>query len=112
MFSQNTLTITGNLVKDPEFKTPKEKTVGTCVIAYNHSKEKVSYFDVEAWEDSSNLEALREAKKGYRVHLTGYLAQERWENAEKKIDSRIKIIATGMVITPNKGNGNGEASAS
>jgi len=106
MFNQNLITITGNLVKDPEIRKPKEKTVGTCTIAYNHSKEKVSYFDVECWEDSCNLDALKEAKKGYRAHITGYLSQERWEDADKKIQSRIKVVATAIVIAPNGNKAN------
>lgn len=96
MTNENSYTLTGNLVKDPIIRETKNKVLVTATIAHNHTKDSVSYFDVEAWNDSSNQEVIKNAKKGMKLTITGYLKQDRWEDEDKKINSKVKLIASSI----------------
>ena len=90
MRDENDIKIQGRLTKDPEIKRfDSGKTLAKLSIAYNHTGEKVSYFDVTFWDYDM------EWKKGDKVSIEGYLQQERWTDKDGRNQSKIVIVANG-----------------
>ena len=100
MNSLNSILIEGNLTKDPVLKDISGG-LSVCIfsVATNRywkqdeeRQHEVSYFDIEAWatlgERCSNY-----LDKGSAVRVVGRLKQDRWNDAEGKLHSRVKIIA-------------------
>jgi single-strand DNA-binding protein len=92
----NTVSIIGNVVREPELRAT---TGGTSVcqlsIAVNERRkggeEYASFLDVDTFGTLADNCALYLAK-GRQVAITGRLRQERWEkNGEKR--SKVKIVA-------------------
>jgi len=97
--TKNSVLLEGNLTRDPEStSTPTGKTVTKCSIAVNEVyrssdgslKETVSFFDIDAWNGVG--ERLASFQKGDAVQLVGKLRQDRWQDAEKKNRSRVKVV--------------------
>lgn len=95
----NSITITGNLVADPELRfTPTGKPVTKFRIASTQGKDKEGIFiDVEAWNDIA--ENIAELSKGCRLVVTGEIKQEHWEDKNGNKQSRIKIIAHDVGVS-------------
>jgi len=93
-----TATIEGFVTHDPVVKKTKtEKTVCTFSLAVNHytkadAEPKVSFIEVETWEKIAEV-CADSITKGRRVMVIGSLRQDRWENPDGKIRSRLKIVA-------------------
>ncbi len=85
---ENKIEITGKLVRDSESKATSKGSITMFTIAYNHTKETASFFDVTAFKEY-------DLRKGQLVTVKGFLKQESWEKDGKK-NSRIKIIATSI----------------
>lgn len=99
MANYNHCCIVGNLTRDPEVKfIPSGTAVASFGVAVNEKykvgeewKERVNFFDVEAWGKLAEICGDNLAK-GRNVLIAGALRYEAWEkNGEKK--SRIKIVA-------------------
>lgn len=85
----------GFLVRDPEFKeTPGGYSLSNFTVAVNHSKKEndVSFIDIECWGRiaETSAEYLRKSSK---VTVIGSLRQDRWEDAEGRARSKIKVLA-------------------
>ncbi|HNW29277.1 MAG TPA: single-stranded DNA-binding protein [Spirochaetota bacterium] len=97
MQNYQNVTIEGNATGDPVMKKTKTgKNVCSFSLAMNHySKDdadpQVSYIDVETWEKLADI-CSNSVTKGKRVMVAGTLRQERWEGADGKKRSRIKVI--------------------
>lgn len=97
MVNYTTATIEGNVTHSPEYrKTKTGKSLCTFSLAVNHysneqEKPKVSYIDVETWEKVADL-CSSKVSKGRRLLIIGRLRQDRWEDKDGKIRSRIKIV--------------------
>jgi single-strand DNA-binding protein len=117
MNNLNSILIEGNLVKDPLFRTTAKGTsLCTFTLASNRyykqdsSLEKeTSFFDVETWSKlADNCKSL--GRKGRGVRVVGRLKQERWNDAEGKLHTRIRIIAEHVEFKPEfKRNDGAEA---
>jgi single-strand DNA-binding protein len=125
MAVDNTVTITGNITRDPELRfTPSGAAVATFGVAVNRRwqnrqtsewEEQVSYFDVSSWNQLAEnvAECL---SKGTRVTVTGRLEQRSWETQEGERRSKIEIVADDIAaslrwatvhITKNERRGGG-----
>lgn len=121
----NTVTVTGNLTRDPEVKiTGAGTTLTTISIANNRSYkdrndewvEETSYFDVTCWGQLAE-DVAEVGEKGLRVQVTGRLKQDSWETPEGDKRSKVGIVAddvsvsvgsiTGVTRKPPKGDGGG-----
>jgi len=93
----DTVQIEGNVTRDPVLKKTKTgKSVCTFSVAVNHfskgdAEQKVSFFDVETWEKLAES-CVSNITKGRRVMVFGSLRQERWDDADGKKHSRLKIV--------------------
>ena len=81
MYSDAYVTLTGNLVRDPELKTVNEKNVCSFVIAVNTGKKNISapgqpyianYYNCSAWGDTGAY-LMEKIEKGTQVKMFRFL---------------------------------------
>src|ERR1700676_4100837 len=130
MAFDNTVTIVGNLTRDPELRfTPSGQATATFGVAVNRvwtdrqsqeRKEATSFLDVVCWGQLAE-NAAQSLTRGTRGVVTGRLDKRSWENQEGEKRSKIEITAdevspslrwATVEITKNErrspdGNGNG-----
>lgn len=102
MAQDNTVTITGNLTRDPELRfTQAGKPNATFGVAVNRrwqnrqtnaTEEATSFFDVVCWDTLAENVAAS-LTRGTRVVVTGRLDQRSWETQEGEKRSKIEITA-------------------
>ncbi len=99
-------TIEGYVTHNPETRMTKTgKNVCQFSVAINHylgaeREPQVSYIDVETWEKLADVCAANVAK-GRRVIVVGTLRQDRWDDAEGKKHSKIKIVGRDVKFVEN-----------
>lgn len=95
----NSLTIIGNLTRDPELRYLQNGTALTTLgIAWNYKsprsdKENVSFFEVTCWRELGENVANSNLIKGSRVVITGRIDQDSYETKNGEKRSSVKIIA-------------------
>ena len=125
MAYDNTVTVVGNVTRDPELRfTPNGAAVTNFGLAWNrkgqNDEEVVSFFDITCWR--SLAENVAESiTKGARVIVHGRLDQRSWENQEGERRSKVEIVADDVApslkwataeVTRNEfRGGSGESSA-
>lgn len=102
MGQDNSITIVGNITRDPELRTIASGsdllTFGVAVNrrwmnrATNEPQEETSFFDVVCWRDLAQNVAASLAK-GSRVIVSGRLEQRSWENEQGEKRSKVEIVA-------------------
>ena len=98
MAFDNSVTIVGNLTRDPEIRaTPRGTPVANFGVAWNMKgrdgqEDKVSYFDVSCWNQLAENVA-DSLTKGMRVVVYGRLEQRSWQNADGDNRSKVEIVA-------------------
>lgn len=102
MANDNTVTLVGNMTRDPEVRyTPTGQTVATFGLAVNRRwqnrqtnewEEQVSFFDIKAWAGlAENL--ADSVQKGTRIIVTGRLEQRSWETDNGDRRSKVEVVA-------------------
>jgi single-strand DNA-binding protein len=100
MASENTVTLVGNITRDPELRyTTGGRGVASFGLAVNRRyqkngewQEETSFFNVVAWADlGENLAAS--TSKGDRLIVTGRLEQRSYETKEGEKRQVIEVIA-------------------
>ncbi|MDZ7677596.1 MAG: single-stranded DNA-binding protein [Acidimicrobiales bacterium] len=97
MAFDNTLTVVGNITRDPELRfTPGGMAVASFGLAWNRRKQdgedEVSFFDVTCFRDLAENVA-ESVQKGSRVIIYGMLQQRSWETPDGDKRSKVEIIA-------------------
>jgi single-strand DNA-binding protein len=98
MAYDNTVTIVGNLTRDPELRfTPGGAAVANFGVAWNQkgrdgAEDKVSFFDVTCWRQLAE-NVSDSLTKGARVVIHGRLDQRSWENQEGEKRSKVEVVA-------------------
>ena len=109
-FSNNSVSIEGNLVAKPTVKElPSGGKTASCSVAVNdiytdkknNKVNNVSYFDIEAFGDKAEF-LEKNGDKGFHVKLDGKIKQDRWKDEEGKTHSKIKIIPFEMSVSQTK----------
>ena len=98
--SDSQVTLIGNLTRDPELRfTAGGTAVASFGLAVNRRwqqngewQEKVSFFNVSAW-DQLGENAAASLTKGSRVIVTGRLEQREYETKEGEKRSVVEIVA-------------------
>jgi single-strand DNA-binding protein len=96
----NTVSIVGNMTRDPELRyTPNGASVCKFGVAWNkryqrngEQVEEVSYFDVSCWGTLAENVAAS-LTKGTRVVVSGELEQRSWETPQGDRRSKVEIKA-------------------
>ncbi|MBC8364207.1 MAG: single-stranded DNA-binding protein [Actinobacteria bacterium] len=97
MAYDNTVTVVGNVTRDPELRfTPGGAPVTNFSVAWNrkdqNDEDVVSFFDITCWR--SLAENVAESiTKGQRVIVYGRLEHRSWENNDGERRSKVEIIA-------------------
>ena len=102
MSAGNTVTLVGNITRDPELRfTPSGSAVANFGIAVNRRwqnkqtqewEEQTSFFDVTCWREMAE-NVTESLERGARVIVTGRLDQRSWENNEGEKRSKIEVVA-------------------
>ena len=98
--AESTVTIVGNLTRDPELRfTAGGKGIASFGVAVNRRwqqngewQEKVSFFNVTAW-DTLGENIAASLTKGTRVIVTGRLEQREYETKEGEKRNVVEIVA-------------------
>ncbi|CAB4584777.1 MAG: single-stranded DNA-binding protein [Actinobacteria bacterium] len=98
--ADNTVTIVGNITRDPELRfTAGGKGIASFGLAVNRRyqqngewQEKVSFFNVTAW-DQLGENAAASLTKGTRVIVTGRLEQREYETQQGEKRNVVEIVA-------------------
>jgi len=98
--ADNTVTVVGNLTRDPELRfTAGGKGVASFGLAVNRRyqvngewQEKVSFFNVTAW-DTLGENAAASLTKGSRIIVTGRLEQREYETQGGDKRNVVEIVA-------------------
>jgi single-strand DNA-binding protein len=97
----NTITLVGNLTRDPELRfTPSGLATATLGIAVNRRRqnqggeweEQTSFFNVVCWRDMAE-NVSQSLQKGARVLVTGRLEQRSYQTQDGEKRSVIEVIA-------------------
>lgn len=123
MAFDNTVTIVGNVTRDPELRfTPSGAAVCNFGVAWNlksrDGEEQVSFFDVTCWRNLAE-NVSESITKGTRVVVYGRLDQRSWEGQQGEKRSKVEVIADDVApslkwasaeVTRNEYKGGGESS--
>jgi single-strand DNA-binding protein len=98
--ADNTVTVVGNLTRDPELRfTAGGKGIASFGLAVNRRyqvngewQEKVSFFNVTAW-DQLGENAAASLNKGTRIIVTGRLEQREYETNAGEKRNVVEIVA-------------------
>ena len=93
----NTVTVVGNVTRDPELRfTQSGMAVASFGLAWNRRRkdgeEEVSFFDITCFQQMAENVA-ESITKGSRVVVYGTLQQRSWENQEGERRSKVEILA-------------------
>ena len=104
MAFDNTVTVSGNVVRDPELRfTNSNKAVCEFTVAWNQmardgQEKKAHFFDCVAWEKMAESVA-ENARRGQRVTVTGRLNFDSWEkDGQKRNKVNIVVEDVGMSL--------------
>ncbi len=101
MAFDNTVTVIGNVTRDPELRYLNSGTaLASFGVAWNNrykdrngeQVEDTSFFDVTCWRDLADNVA-ESISKGDRVIVYGKLEQRSWETQEGDKRSKVEIVA-------------------
>ena len=101
MAYDNTVTIIGNMTRDPELRyTASGVPVTEFGVAWNtkdkQGNESVSFFDVTCWRELAEHVA-ESLGKGNRVIVYGRLDQNTWETKDGDKRSKVRVMAEDVV---------------
>ncbi len=87
----NTLTMTGNLTKDPELVERDGRAICELCLAVDNGRHPTTHIDVSTFDDHAYAcaECLH---KGCKVGVSGRLALDEWQSAENKRRWRYSVI--------------------
>ena len=102
MSNGNTVTLVGNVTRDPEMRfMPNGQAVANFGIAVNRSwrnrqtnewEEATSFFDIVCYRELAE-NVSESVQRGARIIVTGRLEQRSWETQEGDKRSKIEVIA-------------------
>ncbi|NND75217.1 MAG: single-stranded DNA-binding protein [Ilumatobacter sp.] len=103
MAQDNTVTLVGNLTKDPELRyTTGGRGVASFGLAVNRRyqvngewQEQVSFFNIVAWADLGE-NAAASLNKGNRIIVTGRLEQRSYDDREGNKRNITEVIADDL----------------
>ncbi len=100
--ADNTITLVGNITRDPELRFLNNgQATTTFGLAVNRRwqnrqtqewEEQTSFFDIVCWREMAENVA-ESLTRGSRVIVTGRLEQRSWETQEGEKRSKIEVVA-------------------
>lgn len=114
-FDINTVTVSGNLTRDPEVRNlPSGQAVCSLRIAHNERfkdasgewADRAAYFDVTIWSGLGEWMG-RNLHKGQKVVVSGRLRWREWETPNGDKRQAVDITADSVVPVVRDGDGRG-----
>lgn len=108
----NTVTVSGNVTREPELKFVGEYAVAEFAVAVNKRvknkqtgewENEASFLDVTCWRELAENVAENVAK-GTRVIVQGAFEQQRWEAKDGTKRSKILLVADDVGTSHKWGN--------
>lgn len=107
--SLNSVTLIGNLTRDPEMRyTPQGTAVTSFGLATNRSytmngekKDEVEFHNIVAWGKLAEL-CSQLLRKGRKVYLHGRLQTKTWDAQDGAKRNRTEIVLEDMILLDNK----------
>ena len=117
----NTVTVVGNVTRDPELRFAQSgMAIAQFGLAWNRRRQdqedEVSFFDITCFRQLAENVA-ESLKKGARVVVYGTLQQRSWENDQGDRRSKVEILADDVApslrwataaVTKNERSGGGD----
>ena len=98
----NTITIHGNVTRDPELKyTPNNMAIAKFSVASSHGKDdkkKTTFIDIVVFGDQAET-VCEQVKKGTRVAVVGRLQIEPYEKQDGTKMKRVEVIADDVAVS-------------
>ena len=103
MTTTSSITIAGNLTRDPEIRYTRDGQATTALsVAVNRrwqnrqtqewEESTTSFFDVICWRDLAENVALS-LTRGARIVVTGRLEQRSWETDDGETRTKVELVA-------------------
>jgi single-strand DNA-binding protein len=103
MTTTSSITIAGNLTRDPEIRYTRDGQATTALsVAVNRrwqnrqtqewEESTTSFFDVVCWRDLAENAALS-LTRGARIVVTGRLEQRSWETDDGETRTKVELVA-------------------
>jgi len=93
MAYDNSVSIVGNVAREPELKfTQAGHAVVSLTVAWNPKEGDPVFVPVTCWRDLAQNVADT-VVRGARVHVQGYLKLSKWETKEGEARERLEIVA-------------------
>lgn len=106
--ADNTITITGNVTRDPELKyTNGGQALCQLGLACGHRyfskadddwKEEPGFYDVTIWGELAE-NVVESVAKGNRITVTGRLSYRQWETEDGQKRSKVDIVASDVAAS-------------
>ncbi|MBA3747009.1 MAG: single-stranded DNA-binding protein [Solirubrobacterales bacterium] len=114
-FDINTVTVSGNLTRDPEVRNIPGSGTAVCSLRIAHNErykdasgewaDRAAYFDVTVWSGLGEWMG-RNLHKGQKVVVSGRLKWREWETEGQKRQA-VDIVADSVVPVVREGAGGG-----
>jgi len=110
MNNLNSILIEGNLVRDPMIKSTQKGTQ-ICSMRFASNRyyklddqsssfeKETNFFDVETWGKLAEA-CYAKGRKGRGLRIVGRLKQNRWNDPEGNLRSRVSIVAEHVEFRP------------
>ncbi len=98
----NTVTLVGNLTRDPELRFFDNSSVANASLAVNESykakngewKETVCFVDLSIWNNAGAENVAASLGKGDRVLVTGKLKMNQWQTDDGQNRSKLELTVS------------------
>ncbi len=106
----NKVQLIGNLGRDPEVRYTQS---GTAVAVFSMAmtdkvkgEDRTEWMEVEAWDKLADI-CQKFLAKGRQVYVEGRFKTEKWNDREGTPRSKVKVVATNLVLLGSRQNGDG-----
>ena len=100
----NKLILSGNLTADPTFTPGQEESKHRCNfrIAYNHNKDKATFFSCTAW--GKTAERVSKLTKGKRILVEGDVEENEWTDQQgvKQREKQVNVRSMDYIDFPDQ----------
>lgn len=115
-FDINTVTVSGNLTRDPEVRNLPNTGTAVCSLRIAHNErykdasgewaDRAAYFDVTVWSGLGEWMG-RNLTKGQKVVVSGRLRWREWETPEGQKRQAVDITADSVIPIVRDGESRG-----
>lgn len=95
----NTVTLTGNLTKDPDLRHAGDRAICDLRVAVDNGRHPTTYIDVTTF-DGQAYTCAEFLVKGRKVGVAGRLAFREWQGSDGRTNRRYSVIGRVEFLDP------------